>query len=287
MARIRTIKPEFFRHSGLYDAEKESGIPLRVAYAALFTVADREGRFRWRPRELKLDCLPHDDVDFSRVLDALATRGFIVKYTSEDEHFGYIPTFKEHQVINNRERDSSLPNPLDCNEYLARTPRVPHAYPTPLVRAQAEKEKEKEKEGRYIPPIIPPELPDWLPKQVWADFCEHRKNMKKKLTPKASKLIIAKLEKWRHRHDIEGIINTSIERGWAGIFEPKPEPIAGINQRQSGQRMAGSGGGGRETWADAAERVKAELAAERAERERAAEVEAGQPAGGPLVDGCA
>jgi hypothetical protein len=33
MARIRTIKPEFFRHGGLFDAEIETGLPLRVAFA--------------------------------------------------------------------------------------------------------------------------------------------------------------------------------------------------------------------------------------------------------------
>lgn len=73
MARIRTIKPEFFRHAGLFDLEQETGLPLRVAFAGLWTAADREGRFAWKPRELKLDCLPFDLVDFSRVLDALST----------------------------------------------------------------------------------------------------------------------------------------------------------------------------------------------------------------------
>ena len=73
VARIRTIKPEFFRHAGLFDLEQETGLPLRVAFAGLWTAADREGRFAWKPRELKLDCLPFDLVDFSRVLDALST----------------------------------------------------------------------------------------------------------------------------------------------------------------------------------------------------------------------
>ena len=48
MARIRTIKPEFFRHEALYEAEHETGLPLRVAYAGLWTAADREGRFQWK-----------------------------------------------------------------------------------------------------------------------------------------------------------------------------------------------------------------------------------------------
>ncbi|GAA4169527.1 hypothetical protein [Shinella granuli] len=82
MARIRTIKPEFFKHEGIFDAEQETGLPLRLAFAGLWTQCDREGRFAWRPRQLKVDILPYDELDFLRVLDALATRGFIVKYAS-------------------------------------------------------------------------------------------------------------------------------------------------------------------------------------------------------------
>jgi hypothetical protein len=30
MSRIRTIKPDFFTHEDLFDAEQESGLPLRL-----------------------------------------------------------------------------------------------------------------------------------------------------------------------------------------------------------------------------------------------------------------
>lgn len=111
MARIRTIKPEFFRHEELYEAEKKSGLPLRVAYAGLWTVADREGRFRWKPRVLVLDVLPFDDVDFADVLDALAEHGFIVRYQVGGDTFGMIPSFKGHQHVNMREPASHIPAP--------------------------------------------------------------------------------------------------------------------------------------------------------------------------------
>jgi hypothetical protein len=147
MARIRSIKPEFFRHEGLYEAERESGFPLRLAFAGLWTSADREGRFRWAPRALKLDCLPYDDVDFSRVLDALATRGFIVKYRVDGSDYGLIPAFTRHQVINNRESPSSLPQPTEENTISTREARVEHASPTPLVQVQGEG---KGREGKDI-----------------------------------------------------------------------------------------------------------------------------------------
>jgi len=112
MARIRTVKPELFKHVGLFEAEIAYQLPIRLAFVALFTCCDRRGRFRWDPRRLKLDILPYDDVDASRVLDALVTRGFVVKYEHKNETFGCIPSWHKHQQINHREMESEIP-PLE------------------------------------------------------------------------------------------------------------------------------------------------------------------------------
>ena len=149
MARIRTIKPEFFRHLELYYLEKETGLPLRVAFPGLWTVADREGRFRWQPEVLKLDVLPFDDLDFSRVLDALLTRGFIVKYEVSGKRYGYIPTFKEHQFINNKETPSILPPPPEISENIEDSTcesRVNNATQTRLYAQEREREEYRERE---------------------------------------------------------------------------------------------------------------------------------------------
>lgn len=148
MARIRTIKPEFFKHEDLFDAEKETGLPLRLAFAGIWTVCDRKGRFEWRPRSMKTDVLPYDDVDFSRVLDALATRGFVVRYRVAGKDYGYVPGFSRHQVINNRESDSKLPAPpqdIDIDKDLTPAPRVNDASLTRHDLAQAEGEGEGER----------------------------------------------------------------------------------------------------------------------------------------------
>ncbi len=113
MARIRTIKPAFFRHGALFDAEQETGLPLRLAFAGLWTACDREGRFAWRPRELKLDVLPHDAVDFGDVLDALWAHGFIERYQVGAAAFGFVPSWHQHQAINNKESASTLPEPSE------------------------------------------------------------------------------------------------------------------------------------------------------------------------------
>lgn len=153
MARIRTIKPDFFRHVRLYQLERDTGLPIRVAFAGLWTAADKSGRFRWEPLALKLDCLPYDDVDFSRVLDALATRGFIVKYTVDGDDFGHIPGWDRHQVVNNREQQSILPGPekaqihQNLDACATREPREDDACPTPLCNSQGEG-KGREGEGK-------------------------------------------------------------------------------------------------------------------------------------------
>lgn len=128
--RIRSIKPAFFTHEGIFEAEKEFNLPLRLAFIGLWCAADREGRFKWEPRRLGIQILPYDGIDFSRVLDALSTRGFIRQYRVGDATFGCIPSWNKHQVINNRETQSDLPGPVD-NEGVdasgTREPRVDHA----------------------------------------------------------------------------------------------------------------------------------------------------------------
>jgi len=111
MARIRTVKPEFFRHEALFEAEQESGLPLRLAFAGLWSACDREGRFKWQPRALKLDCLPYDQIDFSAILDALSRHGFVEKYAADGKEFGFVPGWHNHQVINPREAKSKIPAP--------------------------------------------------------------------------------------------------------------------------------------------------------------------------------
>lgn len=111
MPKIRTVKPELFSHEGLFEAEMDYHLPLRLAFIGLFTCCDREGRFRWQPRRLKRDLLPYDDLDLSLVLDALAEGGFIKKYQHEDEYYGCIPSWSKHQYINHREIESVIPSP--------------------------------------------------------------------------------------------------------------------------------------------------------------------------------
>jgi hypothetical protein len=131
--------------------------------------------------------MPYDNLDFSRVLDALATRGFVVRYASNGCEYGHVPGFGRHQVINNRENVSTLPEPPKTPQ-IAGNPRVPDACPTGGERVphagKAEgkgmerkgKGMEGEREGKHTPPPAEPEpiqpedelTPHW---NRWCEYC--------------------------------------------------------------------------------------------------------------------
>ncbi|MDE2098925.1 MAG: hypothetical protein KGL39_16850 [Patescibacteria group bacterium] len=105
MARIRTIKPEFFTSEDIV-----SMTPLaRLFYVSLWCEADRKGRLEWRPGTLKMRYFPGDSCDINELADELVSRGLIVLYKADGKIYAEIPTFGEHQVINNRESESVIP----------------------------------------------------------------------------------------------------------------------------------------------------------------------------------
>ena len=71
-------------------------------------------------------------------------------------------------------------------------------------------------------------LPDWLPQTLWDEFKKHRQKIKTPMTPYAETLILVKLDHWKaDGADAIAILNESIERGWAGVFNRHAAPQAG------------------------------------------------------------
>lgn len=108
MARQRFVKPEFFQHEGLYQAEVASGFPLRIAFEGLWCQADRRGCFEWKPATLKANVLPFDPVDFAEVLTALERANFITFYEVAGRRYGFIPTLEAHQSFHVNEKPNDL-----------------------------------------------------------------------------------------------------------------------------------------------------------------------------------
>jgi len=105
MARARLLKPSFFTNDALGEVE-----PLgRLLFAGLWCLADREGRLHDRPRRIKAEVLPYDEVDVNRLLDELAARSLIVRYQVDGRRYVQVTTFSKHQRPHAREVPSTIP----------------------------------------------------------------------------------------------------------------------------------------------------------------------------------
>lgn len=109
MSRARNIKPGFFKN----DRLAECGPLTRILFAALWCEADREGRLEDRPKRIKAECLPYDDCDVDAMLNELAGRGFIVRYSHGSGRFIQVSAFNKHQNPHMREPASSIPAPVE------------------------------------------------------------------------------------------------------------------------------------------------------------------------------
>ena len=107
MARIRTIKPEFFHHKRLARCTPHA----RLLFAALMQLADREGRLRWIPMQVHGHAFPYESVDISALCRELETIGSVVRYEVGEDEYLVLPSFNIHQRIKGSEAASRLPSP--------------------------------------------------------------------------------------------------------------------------------------------------------------------------------
>lgn len=126
-----------------------------------------------------------------------------------------------------------------CNETLRK-----------VTKNAPDKDKEEDKEKDHTPPVSPPRgcggiceqpdhknakgkpkkpkveaktepmaLPDWLPVNDWNEYLEHRKQLKKPLTPLAAAKAVNKLHQLMlEGHDPGAVIEQTICNGWLGLF---------------------------------------------------------------------
>lgn len=108
MARARNIKPAFFTNDELVELPFET----RLLFIGLWTVADREGRLVDRPKKIKMEVFPSDNVDCEKSLDLLESSGFISRYVFGSHKVIEVLNFVKHQSPHSTEKDSALPDRL-------------------------------------------------------------------------------------------------------------------------------------------------------------------------------
>lgn len=112
MARIRYVKPEFFLDEDLADHP----IWVRYLFEGLWCQADRDGRLDDRPRFLKTQIFPFDDVDVEDGLSQLSKakssgNPFILRYVVDGKRYIQILEFQRHQNFHRDEKPRGIPAP--------------------------------------------------------------------------------------------------------------------------------------------------------------------------------
>ncbi len=121
MPRSRTIKPAFFHNEDVIELP----MATRLLFIGLWTVADREGRLEDRPKRLKMQLFPADDVDIDACLDELVDAGMIERYQVDGGRFIQVTNFVAHQQPHPKETDSVIPDPSGALSRPSREKRVP------------------------------------------------------------------------------------------------------------------------------------------------------------------
>ena len=106
MARIRTIKPEYWTSVQVV----ECSMPARLLFIGLWNFADDAGRIRDVPRQIKMKIFPGDDIpadDVHGLLTELSRNSLIHRYTVDNKRYIQI-TGWHHQKIN-RPNPTNIP----------------------------------------------------------------------------------------------------------------------------------------------------------------------------------
>jgi len=104
MARARNIKPGFFRNADLVELSFEA----RLLFIGLWTIADREGRLEDRPKQIKMELFPADNLDCELILNSLAEIGMITRYVHDGKRYLQVVNFLKHQNPHKDERASTI-----------------------------------------------------------------------------------------------------------------------------------------------------------------------------------
>lgn len=134
MARIRSLKPEFFLDSKI----GKKGPFTRLFFQGLWIHADREGRLEEDQERLKVQILPYDKIEVEELLKDLQGE-FITRYEASGKRFIQINNFKRHQHPHPKEPDSEIPSPS-----------------TEAVKRNLKKRRAVERKGKTFPNNVEP-----------------------------------------------------------------------------------------------------------------------------------
>lgn len=194
MARIRTIKPEF------WEDEKVGKLPIpcRLFFIGCWNFADDFGVIKGNAALLKSQIFPYDEnlrvSEIKKWIDSLVDARMLVPIIHAEESYYIIRTFRSHQVLDKRYDKSYIGKEVAkglidkaLNNDDVITTSTPREH---YVNTTEEKEKEYKKESTNVdkkestdsslsnPDFI--KFNDWIKRK--APFCSNPKNFPSQIT---------------------------------------------------------------------------------------------------------
>jgi hypothetical protein len=237
MPRARTIKPSFFTDS------KVGGLPpyARLVFIGLWTLVDRNGRLPDDPDEIAAQILPYDMVD-DELLDLAGVNGclqllhsqkLIRRYSVGNLRYIQVLNFSKHQHVYDNEK-ALYPEPVnEESELVPTSSNKLELVREPLIISigsdlnlnsslkRSGRKRKKEDPTSAVPALVPPPIPPEY-SQEWDQFVQHRKELKKPLTPTATKLALASLQAMGAARAVR-TLRWTVAKGWQGLREPSEQ----------------------------------------------------------------
>lgn len=95
MARIRTVKPEFWTD----ERVGECSVSARLLFIASLNFADDHGGLDRSAKQLKAQAFPYDNVDCEPLVQELLNHRLLIEYESGGKKYLHINGFKKHQKV--------------------------------------------------------------------------------------------------------------------------------------------------------------------------------------------
>jgi hypothetical protein len=228
--------PNRLIREGLLDSDRywSVGIEARQLFVHMLLLADDLGCIGVSPTFLRRRCFNTNPTTemISKLLNELQDADLLRLYEHDRACYAFIPRFRQRLQRNTlkhpRPPETLLEHDSDAKEQFRKinditiNPTV--GQPSPdvgqLMANRRSEEKRREEKQKQVAPA-PFELPEWMPAELWNDYEEMRKRIKKPLTPGGKKLAVQKLEQFRRDgHSPKIVLENSIMNSWAGLFPP-------------------------------------------------------------------
>lgn len=198
MARIRTIKPEFWEDEKIGKLP----IPCRLFFIGCWNFADDFGVIKGNAALLKSQIFPYDEnlrvSEIKKWIDALVDARMLVPIIHAEESYYFIRTFRSHQVLDKRYDKSYIGKGI-VKELISKALNDNDVNTTSTLRdndVNTTEEKEEEKEDKKESPngdkkeakasSSTSSNPDFLKFNDWlkrnAPYCSNAKNFSSQIT---------------------------------------------------------------------------------------------------------